>query len=76
VLGDGAVSALNHSRAGINAVSPPWVKETLINRWDSARGLRSTEVAKAYIAAVGGTIRAGLSIRKSLLNSVAELQFL
>ncbi len=39
----------------INAVSPPWVKETLIKLgMDSTRGLPSAEVAKAYIAAVEG----------------------
>jgi len=40
----------------INAVSPPWVKETLIKlRMDSTPGMASAEVAKAYVAAVEGS---------------------
>jgi NAD(P)-dependent dehydrogenase (short-subunit alcohol dehydrogenase family) len=40
----------------INAVSPPWVKETLIKLgMDPTPGLASAEVAKAYVAAVEGS---------------------
>ena len=40
----------------INAVSPPWVKETLIKlRMDPAPGMASAAVAKAYVAAVEGS---------------------
>ena len=39
-----------------NAVSPPWVKETLIRLgMDPTPGLASAEVAKAYVAAVEGS---------------------
>jgi len=39
----------------INAISPPWIKETLIKlRMDPTPGLASAEVAKAYVAAVEG----------------------
>ncbi len=42
----------------INAVSPPWVKETLIKLgMDPSPGLASAEVAKAYVAAVEGSHR-------------------
>jgi NAD(P)-dependent dehydrogenase (short-subunit alcohol dehydrogenase family) len=40
----------------INAVSPPWVKETMVKLgMDPASGLASAEVAKAYVAAVEGS---------------------
>jgi NAD(P)-dependent dehydrogenase (short-subunit alcohol dehydrogenase family) len=40
----------------INAVSPPWVKETMIKLgMDPTSGLASAEVAKAYVAAVEGS---------------------
>ncbi len=40
----------------INAVSPPWVKETLIRlSMDPTAGLASAEVSKAYVAAVEGS---------------------
>jgi len=40
----------------INAVSPPWVKETMVKfGMDPTRGLASAEVAKAYVAAVEGS---------------------
>ncbi len=40
-------------RLRINAVSPPWVKETLVKlRMDPAPGLAAADVAKAYVAAV------------------------
>ena len=40
----------------INAVSPPWVKETLIKlRMDPTPGMASAAVAKAYVAAVEGS---------------------
>jgi NAD(P)-dependent dehydrogenase (short-subunit alcohol dehydrogenase family) len=40
----------------INAVSPPWVKETMIKLgMDPTPGLASAEVAKAYVAAVEGS---------------------
>ena len=43
-------------RLRINAVSPPWVKETLIKlRMDPAHGLAAADVAKAYVAAVEGS---------------------
>jgi NAD(P)-dependent dehydrogenase (short-subunit alcohol dehydrogenase family) len=39
----------------INAVSPPWVKETMVKLGlDPTPGLASADVAKAYIAAVEG----------------------
>ena len=39
----------------INAVSPPWVKETLVRlHMDPAPGLSAADVAKAYVAAVEG----------------------
>jgi hypothetical protein len=40
----------------INAVSPPWVKETMVKLvMDPSPGLASADVAKAYVAAVEGT---------------------
>ena len=40
----------------INAVSPPWVKETMVKfGMDPTPGLASADVAKAYVAAVEGT---------------------
>jgi NAD(P)-dependent dehydrogenase (short-subunit alcohol dehydrogenase family) len=40
----------------INAVSPPWVKETMVKLgMDPTSGLASAEVAKAYVAAVEGS---------------------
>jgi NAD(P)-dependent dehydrogenase (short-subunit alcohol dehydrogenase family) len=43
-------------RIRINAVSPPWVKETLVKLgMDAVSGLPSAEVAHAYLAAVEGT---------------------
>jgi NAD(P)-dependent dehydrogenase (short-subunit alcohol dehydrogenase family) len=40
----------------INAVSPPWVKETMVKfGMDPSPGLASADVAKAYVAAVEGT---------------------
>jgi len=42
-------------RLRINAVSPSWVKETLVKlRMDPAPGLAAADVAKAYVAAVEG----------------------
>jgi NAD(P)-dependent dehydrogenase (short-subunit alcohol dehydrogenase family) len=39
----------------INAVSPPWVKETMVRLgMDPTPGLPSADVAKAYVAAVEG----------------------
>jgi NAD(P)-dependent dehydrogenase (short-subunit alcohol dehydrogenase family) len=43
-------------RLRINAVSPPWVRETLLKLgMSSTPGLPSADVAKAYVAAVEGT---------------------
>jgi len=40
----------------INAVSPPWVKETLVKLgMDPSPGLAAADVAKAYVAAVIGS---------------------
>jgi NAD(P)-dependent dehydrogenase (short-subunit alcohol dehydrogenase family) len=40
----------------INAVSPPWVKETMIKLgMDPSPGLASADVAKSYVAAVEGS---------------------
>ena len=40
----------------INAVSPPWVKETMVKLgMDPTTGLASADVAKAYVAAVEGS---------------------
>jgi NAD(P)-dependent dehydrogenase (short-subunit alcohol dehydrogenase family) len=39
----------------INAVSPPWVKETMVKfGMDPSPGLAAADVAKAYVAAVEG----------------------
>jgi NAD(P)-dependent dehydrogenase (short-subunit alcohol dehydrogenase family) len=39
----------------INAVSPPWVKETMVKfGMDPTPGLASADVAKAYVTAVEG----------------------
>jgi NAD(P)-dependent dehydrogenase (short-subunit alcohol dehydrogenase family) len=43
-------------RLRINAVSPPWVKETMVKfGMDPTPGLASADVAKAYVAAVEGS---------------------
>ena len=43
-------------RLRINAVSPPWVKETMVKLgMDPASGLAAADVAKAYVAAVEGS---------------------
>jgi NAD(P)-dependent dehydrogenase (short-subunit alcohol dehydrogenase family) len=40
----------------INAVSPPWVKETMVKLgMDPTSGLASADVAKAYVAAIEGS---------------------
>jgi NAD(P)-dependent dehydrogenase (short-subunit alcohol dehydrogenase family) len=40
----------------INAVSPPWVKETMVKfGMDPTPGLAAADVAKAYVAAVEGS---------------------
>jgi NAD(P)-dependent dehydrogenase (short-subunit alcohol dehydrogenase family) len=40
----------------INAVSPPWVKETLVKRgMDPTPGIAAFDVAKAYVAAIEGS---------------------
>ena len=40
----------------VNAVSPPWIRETLIAlRMDPSQGLPAVAVARAYVAAVTGT---------------------
>ncbi|MGO8800718.1 MAG: short chain dehydrogenase [Roseiarcus sp.] len=42
----------------INAVSPPWVKETMVKYgMDPTPGLASADVAKAYVAAVEGSFQ-------------------
>jgi len=42
----------------INAVSPPWVKETMVKfGMDPTPGLPATAVAKAYVAAVEGAMQ-------------------
>ncbi len=42
-------------RLRINAVSPPWVKETLVKfGMDPGSGLTAADVAKAYVAAIEG----------------------
>jgi hypothetical protein len=39
----------------INAVSPPWVKETMVKfGMDPTPGLAAADVAKAYAAAIEG----------------------
>ena len=46
----------------INAVSPPWVKETMVKfGMDPAPGLAAATVAKAYVAAVEGSHQGNLS---------------
>jgi len=48
-------------RLRINAVSPPWVKETLVKLGrDAAPGLSAAEVAKAYMAAVEGSYQGAI----------------
>ncbi len=43
-------------RLRINALSPGWVKETLVKlRMDPAHGMAAADVAKAYVAAVEGS---------------------
>jgi len=43
-------------RLRINAVSPPWVKETMVKLgMDPTPGLPAADVAKAYVTAVEGT---------------------
>jgi NAD(P)-dependent dehydrogenase (short-subunit alcohol dehydrogenase family) len=43
-------------RLRINAVSPPWVKETMVKYgMDPTPGLAAAGVAKAYVAAIEGT---------------------
>jgi len=45
-------------RLRINAVSPPWVKETMAKLgMDPTPGLPAADVAKAYLAAVEGTMQ-------------------
>jgi NAD(P)-dependent dehydrogenase (short-subunit alcohol dehydrogenase family) len=45
-------------RLRINAVSPPWVKETMVKLgMDPTPGLAAADVAKAYVAAVDGTMQ-------------------
>jgi NAD(P)-dependent dehydrogenase (short-subunit alcohol dehydrogenase family) len=45
-------------RLRINAVSPPWVKETMVKfGMDPSPGLAATDVAKAYVAAVEGAMQ-------------------
>ena len=40
----------------INAVSPPWGKETMVKLgMDPTSGLASADVAKAYVAAIEGS---------------------
>ena len=41
----------------INVVSPPWVTETLAELgWTHVPGMRASEVARAYVASVEGTL--------------------
>jgi NAD(P)-dependent dehydrogenase (short-subunit alcohol dehydrogenase family) len=69
MLGSASVSMVNAGLEGfvraaalelprqlrINAVSPPWVKETMVKfGMDPAPGLAAADVAKAYVAAVEG----------------------
>jgi NAD(P)-dependent dehydrogenase (short-subunit alcohol dehydrogenase family) len=43
-------------RTRVNAVSPPWVKETMVKLgMDPTPGMSAADVAKAYVAAVEGT---------------------
>ena len=45
-------------RLRVNAVSPPWVKETMVKLgMDPSPGLAAADVAKAYVAAVEGTMQ-------------------
>ncbi len=68
IIGGASISMVNAGLEGfvraaglprklrINAVSPPWVKETLIKLgMDPSPGLASADVAKAYVAAVEGS---------------------
>ena len=51
-------------RLRINAVSPPWVKETMVKLgMDPASGLAAADVAKAYVAAIEGSHKEWCSTR-------------
>jgi NAD(P)-dependent dehydrogenase (short-subunit alcohol dehydrogenase family) len=42
----------------VNVVSPPWIRETLLAmKMDPAPGLPAAAAAKAYVAAVEGTMK-------------------
>ncbi len=56
---DAVVSCAGHGKWNlrVNVVSPHWVTETLRSlKMDESRGLAATDVAKAYVAAVEGTM--------------------
>jgi NAD(P)-dependent dehydrogenase (short-subunit alcohol dehydrogenase family) len=72
MVGSAAVSLVNAGLEGfvrnaaleaprgirVNVVSPPWVSETLAAmKMDPAQGLPAAQVARAYVAAVEGTMR-------------------
>lgn len=54
----------------INAVNPPWVKETMVKLgMDPTSGLASAEVAKGYVAAVEGSRHGVILEPRQLENS-------
>ena len=58
-------------RLRINAVSPPWVKETLVKlRMDPAPGLAAADVAKAYVAAVERADQGKISSRGNWVDNL------
>ena len=60
----------------INAVSPPWVKETMVKfGMDPASGLAAATVAKAYVAAVEGSHQGKILDPVRTRRLVHDLQF-
>jgi NAD(P)-dependent dehydrogenase (short-subunit alcohol dehydrogenase family) len=58
----------------INAVSPPWVKETMVKLgMDPTSGLASADVAKAYVAAVEGSHQGAAVAPCQLIQDSARL---
>jgi NAD(P)-dependent dehydrogenase (short-subunit alcohol dehydrogenase family) len=62
-------------RLRINAVSPPWVKETMVKLgMDPAPGLSAADVAKAYVAAVEGSQQGAILDPRHIIALTADLQ--
>jgi hypothetical protein len=59
----------------INAVSPPWVKETMIKfGMDPTPGIAAAECAKAYVAAVEGAHRGKILDAAKLADSRRQVR--